>query len=193
MASGGAGMRFFLALTVTVLGDALAWIAGLAAFGLAVWQMIVHGVPISVAVLGAAALVIGAAWFMDHRFKPARRWRDAVFRRASYGPAPSRPGLDAPGSRALAYAIGVAPMVTFILLAPLVVLLAPVIGETFAGAASMIIMIELLIGGPTLFGVGYAAYDRACAEFGAERFPPKGDSGLDKKIRRRMVGDKKGE
>lgn len=99
-------MRFFMALTATVLGDALAWIAGLAAFGVAVWQMIVHGVPISVAVLGAAALLIGA---------------------------------------------------------------------------------------PTLFGVGYTAYDRACAEFGVERVPPKGDSGLGEKIRRRMADDIKGE
>jgi hypothetical protein len=141
-------MRFFLALTATVLIDALAWIAGLAAFGLAVWQMIVHGVPISVAVLGAAGLVIGAAWLMDHRFKPARRWRDAAFRRAGYGPAPSRPGLENPKMRALACAAMVAPVVTLMLLTPPAILLAPLIGQPFAIAVWMIILIELLIGAP---------------------------------------------
>lgn len=165
-------VRFILALTVTVLGDALAVGAVLAAFAASVWGLIAQGTLFWVALLGSAVIVWVASWLLAVWLKPGRRWRDAVFQRAGFGPAPSRSGRPNPEGRAIGYSVTIAALVTAILAPPMILLLAPLIAQSLAATATLILGIELLLGGPILLTIGALAYRRASTEFGVGRSCP---------------------
>lgn len=157
--------RFFWALALTTLSDAL---AGLAVLGAAIavgYWVFVLGASLYLAIIGGPVLALLAIGALLSAAPRMPSWRDFIFARFGFGAAPSRPVEGGVRRRAAAYAALCGALVLPIAFAATALFLISVFDRNLADAVSLIILIEIIIGGPTFLVVFISAYDRAKSEF----------------------------
>jgi len=180
-------MRLYLGLLLTTAIEALLALIGLSILIAATVYAIAQGVMIEAAILiGFAASLLGM-WAMFGPLKLEHGLLEILCRIA--GEPAQDLSLNQARVRAFALAAGVTVGLAAALFLPLAILLSGWLHRNVVESLTIVLVLELLIGAPTLFFFATRAYSRARAYFfQGDDGPPKSDD-LDDRIRASLEQD----